>query len=330
MVRIGHRPEALESAGELEILERLSRDLRAAAATLTPSEARYLVDTYYQMQEQRIRGDGQARSTTIHPVEGEMGPTTEPHSLMLWSSGLFHTAENDMRRALQAYAESLPIGKWAMSIPGIGPVLSAGLMAHIDIHEAPTVGHIWSFAGLNPEKRWEKGQTRPWNARLKVVTWKIGESFVKVKNRDNDVYGHIYDARKALETERNLRGEYADQAARILTEKNWTNDTDAAVWYSGRLSLENARAILDGDSSQRMGAAKRLAGEPGSGVQMLPPGHIHARAKRYAVKLFLSHWHHVAYESTFDTPPPFPYVLTHMGHVDYFGPPHWENGKLVE
>jgi hypothetical protein len=37
---------------------------------------------------------------------------------------------------------------------------------------------------------------RPYNEKLKVLSWKIGESFVKVRNRPQDVYGKIYVERK--------------------------------------------------------------------------------------------------------------------------------------
>jgi len=60
------------------------------------------------------------------------------------------------------------------------------------------------------------------------------------------------------------------------------------------------------------------------GLPMLPPAHIHARARRYAVKLFLSHYHHVAYEVATGQKPPKPYVLDRIpGHTHYVAPPNW-------
>ena len=70
--------------------------------------------------------------------------------------------------------------------------------------------------------------------------------------------------------------------------------------------------------------AKKLGRKPGDGIPMLPPAHLHARAKRYAVKLFLSHYHHVAYEVRTGAPPKAPYIVTHdPGHVHHIVPPHW-------
>jgi DNA modification methylase len=50
-------------------------------------------------------------------------------------------------------------------------------------------------------------------------------------------------------------------------------------------------------------------------IGKLPPAHIHARAKRYAVKLFLSHLHETMHEIEHGTTPPLPYALAHLGHA---------------
>lgn len=249
----------------------LTRDIRNAAITLDDREARFLVDSYYQMQDNRIRAAGQVRSMR-----------DEPHKTLAFFGDQAEALEKQIQRALDAYSGASRVGRWSRSICGIGPVLAAGLMAHIDITQAPTAGHIWSYAGLNPDRKWEKGQKRPHNAELKKLCWKIGESFVKVKGRDNDVYGKIYELRKQYEKEKNDRGEYREMAARILKEKNFSNDTKAKAAY--------------------------IAGK-------LPDGHLHARAKRYAVKIFLSHWQHVAYLDHYGKAPPEPFAMAILGHA---------------
>jgi hypothetical protein len=151
------------------------------------------------------------------------------------------------------------------------------------------VGHFWRFAGLDPTSKWEKGKKRPWNASLKVLCWKAGESFVKVKGNQSDVYGQVYEGRKAYEQARNDDFQYKDQAE--LAMKRVGKDTEAYKWYA---------------------------------KGMLPPGHIHARAKRYAVKLMMSHLHHVMHLAHFGTPPPKPYILVHGNdeHVHFTEPPN--------
>jgi hypothetical protein len=256
---------------ELNPIERLTRDVRASSKLMDRTQARFLVDSYYQMQENRIRADGQIRS-----IEDQ-----EPTAVLDWLSDQNSALENQIKGALKVYVEDQEIGKWALNICGIGPVIAAGLIAHIDIEKAPTVGHIWRFAGLDPTLSWQKGEKRPWNASLKVICWKAGESFVKVSNNENDIYGKIYAARKEYEAKRNEAGELADQAAAKLAKFKIGKTTEAYKAYS---------------------------------VGKLPPAHIHARAKRYAVKLFLSHfWEEWRRIEGLEIVAPYP--IAHMGHV---------------
>jgi hypothetical protein len=244
-------------------IERLTKDLRTAAKTLSDAEARFLVDAYYQMQDARIRNEGQVRSMA-----------EEPHDVLVWFSTQSRTLENQVKGALDKYTIAHPVGDWLRSVKGIGPVISAGLLAHIDIKQAPTVGHIWNFAGLSPDIKWEKGKKRPWNARLKVLCWKAGESFVKVSGQDDAYYGKVYADRKALEISRNEEGKFADQA---------------------KAKLEKFKIGL-------------------------PPAHIHARATRYAVKLFLSHLHETWYRIEYGEAPPNPYPIAILGHAHKIEP----------
>jgi len=260
-------------------IQKLTKDLREAARTLGPAEARFLVDAYYKLQEDRIRSAHQVR--TLSQTTDDKAP--EPHDTIAWLFTQEQTLEDQIRRALDAYSGSQPAGVWARSITGIGPVITAGLLAHIDITKAPTVGHIWRFAGLDPSVSWDKGTRRPWNASLKRLCWIVGESFTKVSNNPNDTYGKLYQQRKERETQRNEAGDYAEQATASLAAKRFGDDTQAKKHY--------------------------LAGK-------LPPARIHLRAQRYAVKIFLSHFHEVLYFVTYGERPPKPYVLDHVGgHV---------------
>ena len=44
-------------------IQRLTRDLANASRTMSDAEARFLVDAYYQMQDARIRSDGQIQAS---------------------------------------------------------------------------------------------------------------------------------------------------------------------------------------------------------------------------------------------------------------------------
>lgn len=268
---------------------KLTRDLRAAARSLTEREARFLVDAYYMMQRDRIRAAHQMRS---------LGEGAEPNELFAWLAVQRHDLEKRVAGALKAYAGASELGQWAQSIVGIGPIISAGLLANIDISRAETAGQVWRFAGLDPTRTAKKGEKRSWNGSLKRLCFLIGESFVKVQNNPQDTYGQIYVARKAREIAKNEAGDYAEQAARILEEKNYRGDTVAKAAYQ--------------------------AGK-------LPPAHIHRRAARYAVKLFLAHYHHVGYCLLHDRPPAVPFMLTpEKGHAHYIAPPNWNRSSFAD
>lgn len=436
----------------LEGIEKLRKDLREAAILLTKPQARYFVDAYYAIQQHRIEAQNQVRS---------LERSEEPNELIAWLFGQHELLEREIGKALGGFASSHAPGVWAQSITGCGPIIAAGLLAHIDVTKANTAGKVWRFAGLDSTVKWHGSDhtrevvkaaraaeaddwhafvwlcrafnmrpglvlqnaglvdapisvenatpiylarggdgalldrfqfegdnvllaledaggafaeaypkvkikwdpirktiaRRPWNAGLKVLCWKLGESFVKVSKRayeeepepsengtaatevddselvgrallpapakPEDLYVWMFAKRKIQEIKKNEHGDFADQAQESLRNKRYGRDTDAYVWYSGSLTREAAREVLRAPSTQRQGLAKKLAGEPGSGVAMLPPARIHLRAKRYAVKTFLAHFHHVAYVTEFDQEPPLPYVIQHLGHVNYVGPPNW-------
>ncbi len=272
-------------------IEKLTKDLRAAAATLSDAEARYLVDSYYIMQDARIRTDGQIRAIK-QGTEDKKGKVIikpqEPHDLLMWFAEQNRVMEIQIKGALDHYTGGHMVGDWMRSVKGIGPVISAGMLAHIDITRAPTAGHIWSFAGLDPRAEWKKGQKRPWNAQLKTLCWKAGESFVKVSGAEDAFYGKVYADRKASEIAKNDAGDFADQAKAKLEKYKIGKATDAYKSYS---------------------------------IGKLPPAHIHARAKRYAVKLFLSHLHEIWFTREFGRAPPNPYPLGILGHAHKIEPP---------
>lgn len=256
-------------------VERLTRDLREATLTLSDDEARFLVDAYYIIQEDRKRTANQVRS---------MGD--EPHRVLKWFFDQNRILEAQLKAALERYAMSRPIGQWMTSLFSVGPVIAAGLMAHIDINKAPTAGHIHAFAGYDPTRKWEKGQKRPHNADLKRLCWNIGQVFKRFSNDERCFYGRHYRERKAFEVERNDRGYNKERAADLLPRFN--KKTDAY------------KHLSDGK---------------------LPPAHLDAMARRWAVKLFLSHVHEIWYELEFKKKPPACFAIGQLKHAHYIAPP---------
>ena len=265
------------------------KDIKAASQSLTVDEIRYLVQSYYQVQEFRKAASNMRLA---------LSKDEKPHELVGWLSDSQSRIEEDIKISLFVYASNDPTGKWLMSIHGIGEVLAAGLLAEVPIDKTPTAGDLWSFAGLNPDQEWGKGEKRPWNADLKVLAWKCGESFIKTCNSPKSFYGPIYAARKEKEIKLNERGAFSDQAAKVLETKNIQAKETRAHYEGGRL----------------------------------PPAHIHSRARRFAVKLFLSHFHDVFMYHETGRRAPMPYAFSHLEeeHVHYIECPNppWEERGL--
>ena len=264
-------------------VDRMKRDIRQAAATLSRSEARYLVDCYYQMQDDRIKAANRLRA---------MQESGEPHSVIDWLQSQASTLEAQIKGALDVYSRSHPVGEWMRSVKGIGPVLAAGFLANIDITRrnenneiiCTSAGKLWAYCGLAPgrDKR-IKGQKLTFNPSLKRLAFLAGECFKRQAEEDEDAfYRRIYSRRKAYETANSEAGKYRDQAELAL-QKKYGAETVARKFY-----------------------------EQGK----LPPGHIDRRSARYAAKLFLAHLFEVMWRHEFGTEPPLPYPIQYLGHVD--------------
>jgi hypothetical protein len=209
---------------ELESVEKLTRDLADASKTLSHKEARYLVDLYYQMQDNRIRSYGQVRA---------LSEAEEPHEVIAWAATQSETLENQIKRALDKYTDEEPAGVWAKSNCGIGPVLSAGLCANIgDASRFASCGDLWAYCGQVPGQKRKRGEKANWSSSLKRLTWLIGESFVKVSSKENAFYGHLYKSKKEYYMRKNEAGDYAERAAQCLIEKKYGKETDAFKHYS--------------------------------------------------------------------------------------------------
>jgi hypothetical protein len=289
-------------------VRRLTKELRTAAAGLNDDAARYLVDTYYDMQHDRIRAAGQIRAVETEP----------PNAVVSWLSSSFEILEEGIKSALNQYTLNHKMGSWMREVYGIGPVLSAGLLAHIYMGKwcsvchgrnradckrrqedkkfnvaphgyqeeisLPTTGRIWQFAGIagDDQKPWKQGEKRPHNARLKTLTWKVGQSFMKFSGSPKCYYGKLYQTQKTKYQTNNLAFQYRTKA--LMLSANVGRETEAWKSYS-------------------------------KGV--LSPGHIDAMARRWVVKLFLAHMHDEWYSRVFGKAPPSPYPMAVLGHTHF-------------
>lgn len=137
--------DVAEPVEHIESVQKLSDDLKKAAETMGKAEIRYLVDGYYAIQECRKA----LRSQLL-----QANNQGEPAKVLEYMGDQSETLERQIRGALDRWSANQKVGVWERSNTGVGPVISSGLLAHIDIKKAPTVGRIYSFAGLNPDSKW--------------------------------------------------------------------------------------------------------------------------------------------------------------------------------
>lgn len=252
------------------VIEPVSKEMILQAANLTNPEARFLVSNYYAAQDMRKRTDMQLRH------KGEAALPERVSALHYMGDG-FALMEREVHKMLQKYAEASPVGRWLLSLHGVGPVIAAGMLAHLDIERAPTAGHFWRFSGLDPTCEWKKGEKRPYNPDMKQLCFHFGECAKRVSGSPKAFYGQFYKERKTLLVDRNESGAYAERAKTFFTKS-------AEV------------------------KAKLAAGK-------LPENNIDRQACNQTSKLFLSHLHAVMYWDHFNQPPPKPFAIAILGHA---------------
>jgi hypothetical protein len=277
-----------ELAEHMPAIERLSIDLAIAARTMEAKQARYLVDAYYSIQDIRKRFNSQIKA--MEKSARKLGIEPEPHLVIDWMLKQATLLEGQIKKALDEYTEGHLMGGWMRQIYGIGPVISAGVLAHLE-EPRNTAGQIYAFAGIagKDQKPWAAGQKRPYNAQLKTLCWHAGQSFMKFHDRPACFYGKLYVKRKAFE--------------QMMSDSGQRTET-AAEW---RLKFEKAKKTQS-DTYKIYCTGK------------LPPSQIDGRARRHAVKIFLSHVNEI-WLTKLGRPIPAPFPIGRLGHADYIPPP---------
>jgi len=339
--------EAMTDKEHRAFVRRLKADLDREAESLTPENARYLVDIYYQQQEDRKRAANQARAA---------GDDDEPHFLVAWLAAEFKALENLVKHVMDVYTNQFVVTRWAKSLFGVGPVLTAGIFAHIDINRAPTAGSLWRLSGYDPTVIWTGSAETE-----KILKNILRERRKKDKIGNKSAISEEEIAAVAAFFGRNVKTLIKDATTsktgkpRQLNVENlvkatarrpWNSRLKTLLWkfadvqkkfsgnekcFYGRLYKEYKTNLKmrneNGDFAEA--AAEVLKKKPSHKQKAayaegkLPDGHLDARAMRWVSKLFLSHLHTVYYEATFNEPAPKPYVIAHLNHVHMIEVPNW-------
>ena len=154
------------------------------------SEAvRALVEVYYDVQKTRIAAEHRIRKAGEHGLS-----EASVEALMDWVGERMDKQEAELKAMVLKQIRDEPLWKeWLEGVKGVGPCIAGGLMAWVgDCSRFDTVSKLWAFAGMHvvdgEAPRRKRGEKANWNATLRTLCWKAGQSFVRVGDGYRDLY----------------------------------------------------------------------------------------------------------------------------------------------
>lgn len=162
----------------------------------TRNSIKTLTRVFYDYQRERISLDGRLGLTKSGDVK-KKAPERDMTKLSFLIDRRIYVleAEESIAKVLAKEIHLHPLWKAYLSeVKGVGESIAAVIISEFDIHKAPTVSNLWSFAGLAPGKdRKEKGKKCPYNQFLRSkLCGVLGSSFLKC----NSPYREYYDNMK--------------------------------------------------------------------------------------------------------------------------------------
>ena len=292
---------------------------------------RVLTDVYEGVQKERKqvknRIDGLYRDHQISTEDAEKlhGQTDEELSRI----------EKDIKKEMESLVKKIPIYQvFLKDVVGIGPTFTTKLMAWIgDIERFPNIGKLWKYCGQVPvaycdncNKRYfnrEEGEDVAWvEQKMKskeqmIRERSVGKTKLEIDEKIADVQQKLIkstcrcdDPKPTMKAEKPRVGIYTIEYNPKLKSLSWII-SDQFV-RQGRYY----RQLYDDFKAEDMAKNPQLT-----------DGHLHNRAKRKTVKIFLSHlwvyWREVEGLSITE-----PYAKKYLGHEVEMYPPRDEDGQI--
>lgn len=149
-------------------------------ASQSKESLKCLVSFYYQYQGQRIANDDRIRKIS----KGMNKNGNEDSMLALkYLADSNREMEKQLKAMLGAYSVTTKVGKWLNDIVGIGPCISAGLLAYFNISESMrSCQSFYNYAGLNDNN----------------IPWLSKDDVKKVMNKADEIISARVEERKAV------------------------------------------------------------------------------------------------------------------------------------
>lgn len=148
-------------------------------ASQSKESLKCLISFYYQYQGQRIANDDRIRKIS----KGMNKNGNEDSMLALkYLADSNREMEKQLKAMLGAYSVTTKVGKWLNDIVGIGPCISAGLLAYFNISEnMRSCQSFYNYAGLNDNN----------------IPWLSKDDVKKVMNKADEIISARVEERKA-------------------------------------------------------------------------------------------------------------------------------------
>lgn len=159
--------------------------------TMTSAILRALVDLRdRQIQKARIQFSN--RVSAIERNTDDPAGSDQFELVQKWHNR-FDELETELDQDVKTAVKDEPMYELLKEVRGIGPLISAKLLAMIDIERANTVSALWRYAGYavfdGKIERPVKGEALHYNKRLKTTMYLVATSFFK----SSSPYRAIYD-----------------------------------------------------------------------------------------------------------------------------------------
>ena len=332
----------------LEGLALISKVVKDSTAVMTRDQARVIIDSYYQVQKIRIAFQNQTRAV----IQGYDDENVESLAVT-WILRYCENLENQIKKLISGYAESVPVCKWAMATKGIGPIFAVSLWCYIDMDICKHANQFLSYAGLNDNNTPWLGKDRAEN----IVNEAYLEFGLKKSDPVNDdvlTYVAQKSGRKFPNVLRGFEshkekaaGNVSDRVTLIkyLSKPPYNRDLKTVCFLIGEAFCKvsnrgskygvlyrerKAWETMRNENLEYKEQADRLLSEKNYDKSTptykflsegkLSPAHINQRAKRHATKIFLTHFFEACWIDKYGTKPPVIYPIAFQDHVDYITP----------
>ena len=333
----------------LEGLASISKTVKESTTKMNRDQARVIIDSYYQIQKVRIAFQNQTRAV----VQGYDEENVEQLSVT-WILRYCENLENQIKKLIQGYAESVPVCRWAMQVKGIGPIFAVSLWCYIDMNICKHANQFLSYAGLNDNNvPWlgkEKAESIVNEAYLECglaksdplnddviifVASKSGRKFEnvlrgfenhKALNGDNNVSDRVTLIRYLSKPPYNRNLKTVCYLIGQSFCKVSTRGSKYGMLYRERRAYEtmNNENLMYKDQAERLLSEKNYDKSTPTYKSLsegkLSAAHINQRSLRWATKIFLTHFFEACWINKYHTEPPVIYPIAFQDHVDYIEP----------